>query len=398
MPTIRLVRPHGELQRQLITYPGNVAAFCGRRWGKTEGLVQRVFYHLARTPGLYWWVGLSWQAASMKRAWALTVKIAEQFPGTVINKSSHEVAIPGLGQIWFRTAENPSSLAGEGIKGAVLDEFSLMREEVWTEYVQGTLLDHGGWAAFGGVPKGHNWAAALYDSAADKEGWLQIKATTYDNPFIDPALIDKIKSDPNTPSEMFNQEYMAEVVSLEGAVFKNVVGCIDDVWLDNPEPRRDYVAGVDIGDANDYTVIVIMDMASKEVVHVDRFRKSGFPNITNRIATLTKQWRLIDVCVESNSIGQPVIDYLWERDVPVTPFTTSRTTKTQAIQELQAALEFEQIKIPNHKELVAELMAYESKQSGFGYQYSAPAGKHDDCVMALALAWHRVNNYRPAVY
>lgn len=98
----------------------------------------------------------------MKRAWRLVTDIARAILKGLglperehINRSSYEVRVPGLGEIWFRTADNPSSLAGEGIQGAVVDEFSLMREAVWTEYLEGTLLDHQGWAAFSGVPKGN---------------------------------------------------------------------------------------------------------------------------------------------------------------------------------------------------------------------------------------------------
>ena len=164
-----LKRPHSDVQRQMIEFPGSVVIFAGRRYGKTDGFVQRIFYWMRQKPGLYWWVGLSWRSASMKRAWREVSTIARQIIQAMglnerdyINRSRFEVRLPGLGEIWFRTADNPSSLAGEGIQGVVLDEFSLMQEIVWTEYVQGTLLDYGGWAAFSGVPKGNNWAAQLW--------------------------------------------------------------------------------------------------------------------------------------------------------------------------------------------------------------------------------------------
>ena len=66
---LTLNKPHSEKQKLMITYPGNVVAFCGRRFGKTDAYVQRLFYWMTRSPGMYWWVGLSWQSASMKRAW-----------------------------------------------------------------------------------------------------------------------------------------------------------------------------------------------------------------------------------------------------------------------------------------------------------------------------------------
>ena len=182
-------RPHSEKQRQMVEYPGSVVAFCGRRFGKTDAYVQRLFYHMLQQPGLYWWVGLSWRSASMKRAFRLTTYYARRILQQLgiqdrgyINRSTSEIKIPGLGEIWFRTADNPASMAGEGIRGAVLDEFSLMQEIVWTEYVQATLLDYGGWAAFSGVPKGRNWAAQLWQASPERDDWFQLHATSYDNP------------------------------------------------------------------------------------------------------------------------------------------------------------------------------------------------------------------------
>jgi hypothetical protein len=41
------------------------------------------------------------------------------------------------------------------------------------------------------------------------------------------------------------------------------------------------------------------------------------------------------------------------------------------------------------------LMAYERKVGVTGRsQYSAPDGLHDDCIIALALAWHGCSNRR----
>jgi hypothetical protein len=46
--------------------------------------------------------------------------------------------------------------------------------------------------------------------------------------------------------------------------------------------------------------------------------------------------------------------------------------------------------------LISELQAFEStKLPGGGLRYAAPQGMHDDCVMALALAWDAVDSYTP---
>lgn len=389
--------PHSDLQRRMIEHSGSVVAFCGRRFGKTDGNVSRIYHWLPQRPGLYWWVGLSWRSASLKRAWREMKAVARRWLAAQglderghINNTNHEIKLPGLGEIWFRTADNPPSLAGEGVQGVVLDEFSLMGETVWTEYVQATLLDYDGWASFGGVPKGNNWASSLWRGAADKPGWLQVHASSYDNPFIKADSIDAIRSDPNTPEFFFRQEYLAEILSAEGMVFRRITEAATATALNAPLPGRAYVAGVDIADAADFTVISILDAASREQVYIDRFHQVGYLVLEDRIDAVCKRFNVQTVVIEDNSIGQPVIDHLRGRGLTIVPFHTSATTKMPLIQALQAAFEHDEIKILNDPIQVGELQAYEGRRTASGYSYSAPAGMHDDTVMALALAWHAV--------
>jgi len=321
MPTITidLKKPHSELQKNIITTDDSIAMFAGRRFGKTDAGVQRIFRKMQERPGLYWWVGLSWQAASMKKAWRETTTIAKQILKGMglkerehINQSKHEIKIPGMGEIWFRTADNPASLAGEGVHGVVVDEFSLMREVVWSEYIEATLLDYKGWVAFFGIPKGNNWAAKIWRGAKNWEGWQQLHATSYDNPFIDPVDIDKIKE--KRAQSIFNQEYLAKIVSGEGMVFRNVTECAKSEWLDKPEEGRQYVGSVDVADANDYTVVYVWDVAAKSIVHMDRFRRVGYNVLEDRLEALYKKFGMQNMTIEDNSIGQPVIDHLRRRN------------------------------------------------------------------------------------
>ena len=103
--------------------------------------------------------------------------------------------------------------------------------------------------------------------------------------------------------------------------------------------------------------------------------------------------------MEANSIGQPVIDQLYSRGLPVIPFTTTSGTKQVIIQNLQAAFEHGDIRIIDDPVLIGELLSFESKRSPSGsFQYSAPDGMHDDCVMALAIAWDNIGGASWAIY
>jgi hypothetical protein len=388
---VDLKAPHGPKQQAMVEHPGSVVAMCGRRFGKTDAYVQRILWQATTKPGLYWWVGLSWRSASLKRAWREMTAIARQVYRAMglderhlINNSRYEIIIPGLCEIWFRTADNPSSLAGEGICGAVLDEFTLMDERVWTEYVEGTLVDLGGWAAFSGVPKGWNWGAGLWHAAADRPGWLQVKATSYDNPFIRHDRLDEIRL--SVPDRLFRQEYLAEIVD-DGALFRNVQACAIATPQQQAQSGHEYVIGVDWGKWEDYSVFTVIDQTTRECVHVDRSNHVDYLIQLERLKALHARFRCRQIVVETNS-NEALIELLRRSALPIVEFRTTNQSKAAIIDSLIVAFEQSDIRIIPHDVLVAELQAFKATPLLTGLRYEAPSGMHDDCVMSLALAWH----------
>jgi hypothetical protein len=87
-----------------------------------------------------------------------------------------------------------------------------------------------------------------------------------------------------------------------------------------------------------------------------------------------------------------VLEALGNRGIPITPFLTTSATKQAAVTALQSAFEHGEIGIINDPTLIGELLSFESKRSASGsFTYSAPDGMHDDCVMALAIAWWSIS-------
>lgn len=156
---LRLKRPHPG-QREILSDPSRfVVAFCGRRFGKTDLGIDQILHGTKERPGavrvpdaLFFWIGLSWRAASMKRAWRLLKRACRGW--CEIREAEKEIHLPNGAQIWMRTAENPEAISGEGVRGAVFDEFSMAAEALWTEHLRPTLADQAGWCLFIGVPKG----------------------------------------------------------------------------------------------------------------------------------------------------------------------------------------------------------------------------------------------------
>jgi phage terminase large subunit-like protein len=113
--------------------------------------------------------------------------------------------------------------------------------------------------------------------------------------------------------------------------------------------------------------------------------------LEDRLEALYHRFNLDTMTIESNSIGQPVIDALVSRGLNIIPFVTTNATKMAAIQDLQAAFEHGEIKILSDPVQIIELQSFEGERTPSGsWKYGAPSGMHDDTVMAMAIAWHGI--------
>ena len=96
---------------------------------------------------------------------------------------------------------------------------------------------------------------------------------------------------------------------------------------------------------------------------------------------------------DSTGVGGGLADFLGS-ELNVVPFTFTNESKTELINKLILACEYGQISIPNIQTIREEfeLFSYEMTRTG-KITYSAPDGKHDDCVIAIALAnYYSVEN------
>jgi len=119
-----------------------------------------------------------------------------------------------------------------------------------------------------------------------------------------------------------------------------------------PHAGRKYLTSVDIGRRRDATVINTIDITTLpyERVVFERLERVPYPVIQAAIERRAQMYRGA-VFVESNGVGDPVIENLAVR---VTPFVTTARSKAQAIQALQLLLERGELKAQwEHRERAA---------------------------------------------
>jgi phage FluMu gp28-like protein len=358
---------------------------CGRRWGKTR-LGTALCIAEAAAGRRAWWVAPSYKMGHV--GWRGVTRLAQQIPGAEVRKVDRMVILPGGGEVTVRSADDPDSLRGEGLDFVVMDECAFMQEKTWTEALRPALSDRQGGALFISTPKGRNWFWRMWakgQDAGDVQSW---RFPTASNPFIVAGEIEAARQ--SLPERIFSQEYLAEFLDDAGGVFRRVVEASTGK-VEQPQAGRQYAIGVDWARDTDYTVFSVVDIADRRQVFMDRMSGVDYNAQIQRLRALNDRYRPTQIIAEYNSMGGPLVEQLQRDGIPVTPFTTTNTTKQAAIDALALAFEQGTIVTLLDQVQIAELQAYEFDRTPSGMiRYSAPEGMHDDTVMALALAWQAI--------
>ena len=388
MPTtIRLKHFHLG-QAQVMDHPARFKVVtCGRRWGKTELGIQSILYAAIRDNKRCWWLAPTKQMAS--QVWRDLKRAIEPLNGTSIDETERRIDLPAGGMIAVRSAYHPDNLRGEGLDFVVLDEAAYLHPNLWNAVIRPMLITSRGGALFLSTPKGRNWYYDLFNLGQDPEheDWQSFQFPTSDNPLIHPAELENARQ--ANPERVWNTEYLAQFSDDIGQVFRGISDAVAEGQLAGPQPGHTYVAGVDWGRDKDYTAIAIIDVTQGKMTALDRFNQVGWELQRDRLKSLVQRWNPQIIWAEANSIGEPNIEALLQEGLPVRPFLTTGKTKSPLIESLALAIERNDIALLNDPVLLAELANYSLERLPSGaWRYGAPAGGHDDTVIATALAWY----------
>lgn len=384
-------------QLSIVMHPARVKVLSmGRRWGKsvTGGVL---VLNVLRQHGRAAWIAPTYK--NTRPLWRFLVTTVAPLTRTgqaQVSRSERSVTTTGGGEIALYSGDNIDSIRGESFDLVVLDEAAKLVEGAWTDAIMPTLADRGGQAFLISTPRGRNWFYTEFMRAqADGRYAASWTAPSTDNPM--PSIREAAElARTRVPEATYRQEWLAEFVE-SGGVFRRVVEAATAVELAEALPGRVYIAGVDVADKADWTVVSVIDAGSREQVYIDRFNRVGYEALEDRLHAVYRRFNVQTMVIEDNSVGQPVIDHLVNRDMAIVPFHTSSATKQPLIQALQSAFEHSELRILPDAVQMGELQAYEAERTATGFRYSAPPGMHDDTVMALALAWYGVAGMMPAM-
>jgi hypothetical protein len=171
----------------------------------------------------------------------------------------------------------------------------------------------------------------------------------------------------------------------------------------NAEPNKDhrYVGGLDFGQQQDYTALVIADATERAVVDLLRVNKLPWQEIRQRVLARLRKWNVELVYAERNSMGGSEIEALRneagtaEVKAAIWSFDMTPTSKPPVMSDLYAGIHENGLRLLNDPVLIHELRAATAKQTSKGWTVESPRDQtgHGDTVVALALAWHAALRY-----
>lgn len=299
------------------------------------------------------------------------------------NKSELSIKFPNDGAVYFFTGERLDNLRGRKFHFIVIDEASFIPnlEEGWQNSIRPTLTDYKGRALFLSTPKGKNFFYSLFLKSGEPD-WESFKFTTYDNPYIDRGEIDDARL--QLPQVVFEQEYMANPAENASNPFGSsyIKQCTFELSYEPP-----IAYGVDLAKAVDWSVIIGLDR-NGSVCHFERFQKDW-----RQTKQVIENLPRIPILIDSTGVGDPIFEDLQREGVLVTGFKFTSTSKQQLMEGLASAIQQRKITFPEGH-ITNELEVFEYQYTATGVRYSAPQGFHDDCVMALGLAWQHYTKNR----
>lgn len=365
---------------------------AGRRVGKTYNAVQWLLESLLTDPdataGLHVDTTQSNLQAYMDRYYKPMLKPIWHL--CKWNAQRYVLELPGGKYIDFGSSQKPENLEGFEYQYAILNEAGIIlrKNNLWYESIEPMLQNAK--VRIIGTPKSKNLFHTLFQKgmSGDKE-YKSFQFSAYQSPFIKKHVIDQAKK--NLPAEIFRQNYLAEFIDGGGSVFKNITNCIR-------EPKAGLqtdIMAIDLAKHEDFTVITYLNKKERQVTKIDRFNEIDWSFQKTKIMNSWRSEGKPQVIIDSTGVGDPIFDDLRNAGMSIEGFRFTNTSKNELIRSLMLALDEGDIYFPNNDILISELEVFSYDISAMGnIRYNAPEGFHDDCVISLALANHKIKTHK----
>jgi len=296
--------------------------------------------------------------------------------------------LPNGAELWCKSADNPSSLAGDNVSFAVIEEAGFIDDEA-IEILRPSFAARKTEKRLNiGTPdRADTFFRKEFDLGISGEmGFSSINLPSDTNPNVSKDYLEKQRK--LEGDTKYRKYYLAEFIDLDSNPFS---GLLTDEVIDGEEqepiPGHRYVAGVDLGQRHDYTVVVVVDVTDNpaRVVKVERWNGLGYPVTGKKVADILKSYRAY-AYVDETGVGIAAINDIRRHYGSLEGVNFSLQSKEIMFDDIYTGLETKSLRLYNNDVLIRELRNLRAIQRSKGVSYEAPSGQNDDTVMALFLA------------
>jgi phage terminase large subunit len=256
---------------------------CHRRFGKTHFAINEIISKALENKLVnpqYAYIAPTYGQAK-KIVWDILKWYLKDIPGVEFNEAELRADIYRAGgqriRIMLLGAENPGSLKGLYLDGAVFDEFAEQDPRVWSEAVRPALSDRLGWACFIGTPKGMNHFYDIYEMAKkNNTTWFTAIYRASETKILPQTECDEMKL--SMSEEEYDQELECSfTAALVGAYYGKR---LEAASKENRITRVPYDPALgtktfwDLG-VNDTTVIWFIQQIQNRYHAIDYYEMSG---------------------------------------------------------------------------------------------------------------------------
>ncbi len=224
---------------------------AGRRSGKSVLGCDDLVQGAASLPdSVNWYIGPTYSSAK-DIAWQILKTNIEPFRQYDLIEKSVEsdllIRWRNGAIIHLKGGDKPDSLRGVKLSRLVIDEYAIMRKEIWEEVLQPATSDNKAPVLFISTPKGYNHFYDAFNMAQkNPESWYQKHIKTSEAGTIPADEIERAKRDMD--ERVFRQEYEASFETFGGRVytdFDRAVHVAEKPFDFNP--AMEYAVGMDFG-------------------------------------------------------------------------------------------------------------------------------------------------------
>ena len=295
---------------------------CHRRFGKTVMLINHLIKSCMTNNNhqpRFAYIAPTYSQAK-KIAWDYLKHYTKNLPNTKYNETELRADFFNGSRIQLLSSENPDSIRGIYLDGAVIDEASQVSRELVDEVIRPALSDRKGWLSLCSTPKGmNNIFYDLYQKAQSEKDWFLYIARASETKLVDEEELKAALSVMGQAT--YNQEFECSFIgNVKGSIYGELITKLENekrIARVPHDPSYPVNTAWDLG-YNDSTAILFYQNVGHAINIIDSYENNNkaFPHY----AQILKE--------KDYTYGE----HIGPHDLDQTDFATGRTRREVAYQ------------------------------------------------------------------